>query len=224
MFAKNTKFIFLFLALLLVSLFIFYAYRTLYSEDAKNNQTQVFIPIQAEFENKIVYTTDSSYDTKKLKRDCQERQGVFNECGNICSGEQEVCASVCAYTCENINREKDSDKEVGIDNLIKVNNLKPEQSIQSPLTIEGEAKGTWFFEGEFPIVLTDWDGRIIAQTNAQAQGEWMTEDFVEFEATLDFTKPDTEISNRGNLILQKSNPSGLPEKDNAFELTVYFEE
>jgi len=100
----------------------------------------------------------------------------------------------------------------------------PEQGgITSPLTVRGKARGTWFFEASFPVTLTDWDGRIIAQVPAQAKGDWMTTDFVEFEATLTFTA-DTTVSSRGSLILQKDNPSGLPEYDDAREITVFFAE
>ncbi len=96
--------------------------------------------------------------------------------------------------------------------------------ISSPLTITGEARGFWFFEGDFPIILTDWDGRIIAEGYATAKGEWMTEDFVEFEGVIEFIKPEHigEFSERGSLILQKDNPSGLPENDDAREITIYF--
>lgn len=106
--------------------------------------------------------------------------------------------------------------------LIRINSPRPNQEIESPIIIEGEARGYWFFEGDFPVVLTDWDGLIIAQAIAQAKGEWMTEDFVEFEAHLEFEKP--EYSNKGTLILQKDNPSGLPENDDALEVPIIFKE
>lgn len=93
--------------------------------------------------------------------------------------------------------------------------------ISSPLTIRGQARGQWFFEGTFPVVLTNWDGLIIAEGFATAEGEWMTENFVPFEAQLIFTKP--EYGERGFLILKKDNPSGLPENDDALEITVFFE-
>ena len=102
-----------------------------------------------------------------------------------------------------------------------------QDDISSPLTITGEAKGTWYFEANFPVVLTNWDGEIIAEAVAQAQDDWMTEDFVPFEATLEFEDPyqegDPDFMRRGNLILQKANPSGLPENDDAYEIPVYFE-
>jgi hypothetical protein len=96
------------------------------------------------------------------------------------------------------------------------------ETITSPLTVRGRARGQWFFEGSFPIVLTNWDGLIIAEGIATAEGEWMTEEYVPFEATLTFTS-DTTVSNRGTLILQRENPSGLPENDDALEITVFFQ-
>lgn len=104
--------------------------------------------------------------------------------------------------------------------LIRVSNPKPNQEIENPLIIEGEAKGTWFFEGDFPVVLVDWDGLIIAQSYATAQSDWMTEDFVKFKAEIKFEKP--ELYNRGALILQKDNPSGLPENNDALEIPIFF--
>jgi len=110
------------------------------------------------------------------------------------------------------------------DDMVVLYEPLPEQGgITSPLVVRGKARGTWFFEASFPVTLTDWDGRIIAQVPAQAKGDWMTTDFVEFEATLTFTA-DTTVSSRGALILQKDNPSGLPEYDDAREITVFFRE
>ena len=109
--------------------------------------------------------------------------------------------------------------------LIRLDNPRPNQVLKSPLVIRGEARGTWFFEAVFPIVLTDWDGRIIAQSYATAKGDWMTEDFVQFEGILEFENPENigDFSRRGALILQKDNPSGLPEHDDALEISIRFE-
>jgi hypothetical protein len=104
--------------------------------------------------------------------------------------------------------------------LIYVDNIISGQKIQSPLKISGQARGVWFFEASFPIVLTNWDGVIIAEGIATANSEWMTEDFVSFTATLNFVKPS--LYNSGNLILQKDNPSGMPEFDDALEINVTF--
>jgi len=102
----------------------------------------------------------------------------------------------------------------------------PNGVVGSPLTIVGSARGNWFFEASFPVTLTNWDGLIIAEGVATADGEWMTTDFVPFRATLEFTSPYPEggqdFMKRGSLILKKDNPSGLPEHDNALEIPVRF--
>lgn len=114
-------------------------------------------------------------------------------------------------------------------NLIRVFTPRIDAVVRSPLTIKGEARGNWFFEATFPVVLTDWDGRIIIQHYAQAQGEWMTTDFVPFEAMLEFESSvfpgadENHFSRRGYLILKKDNPSGLPEYDDALEIPILFE-
>lgn len=107
-------------------------------------------------------------------------------------------------------------------NLIRINTPRPNQTISNPLTITGEARGNWFFEASFPVVLTDWDGRIIAQGIAQAKSDWMTTDFVPFEAMLTFTVDKNAYSNKGSLILRKDNPSGLPQNDDALEIPIVF--
>lgn len=104
--------------------------------------------------------------------------------------------------------------------LIRVSSPRANEAISSPLTVTGEARGTWFFEATFPIVVVDWDGRIIGEGYAQAQSDWMTEAFVPFSGTVIFSHPS--YGERGAVILQKSNPSGLPERDDAIEIPITF--
>src|SRR3989344_7661469 len=73
--------------------------------------------------------------------------------------------------------------------LIKSASPLPNQKITSPLLISGEARGYWFFEASFPAKLLDEDGSQLAVMPVQAQGEWMTENFVPFRAELAFPKP-----------------------------------
>jgi len=111
-----------------------------------------------------------------------------------------------------------------IADTIVVNTPTIDATISSPLTITGQARGPWYFEASFPIVLTDWDGKIIAEGHAEAQSDWMTTEFVPFKATLTFATPAAgdPAKNRGTLILKKDNPSGLPENDKALEIPVEF--
>lgn len=104
---------------------------------------------------------------------------------------------------------------------IRVSTPELNGTISSPLLVTGEARGPWFFEATFPLVLVDWDGRIIAEGYATAEDDWMTESFIPFSGTLEFETP--EFNERGTLILQKANASGLPEHDDAIEIPVQFE-
>ncbi|KKT21312.1 MAG: hypothetical protein UW04_C0006G0015 [Parcubacteria group bacterium GW2011_GWB1_43_8] len=104
--------------------------------------------------------------------------------------------------------------------IIRIHSPHPNQIISSPLIITGEARGYWFFEASFPLFLTDWNGLIIAQGIATAKSEWMTTEFVPFEASLTFTAGKNAYNNKGTLILRKDNPSGLPEHDDALEIPV----
>ncbi len=104
--------------------------------------------------------------------------------------------------------------------FIYVNSPAPGETLSSPLTIRGKARGTWFFEGDFPVVLKDMKGTIIARGIVTAQGEWMTKEFVPFEGTLEFEKPAHVDS--GTLIFRKDNPSDRPDLDDKMALSVFF--
>lgn len=98
--------------------------------------------------------------------------------------------------------------------MIRVSEPQPNGVVTSPLTVKGEARGTWFFEASFPVQLLDENGSLIVMLPAQAEGEWMTEAFVPFSVTLNF---ETDAPS-GTLVLMKDNPSGLPE--HAVEIRV----
>jgi len=113
--------------------------------------------------------------------------------------------------------------------LIKVFSPKPNELAQSPLLVTGEARGNWYFEASFPVKLFDANNNEITLTPGyiMATGDpaddgasWMTTDFVPFQATLTFSQPATST---GTLVLQKDNPSGLPENDDSIFIPVKFE-
>ncbi|MFH1867242.1 MAG: Gmad2 immunoglobulin-like domain-containing protein [Patescibacteria group bacterium] len=124
----------------------------------------------------------------------------------------------------NESEELENDEVENITKLIKVEFPQTNQVIASPLIVKGEARGYWFFEGDFPAYLLDGDDNElaigIAQANPPAGGDWMTEEFVPFEAILYFDAPPT---NTGTLVLQKDNPSGLPELARELRVPVVFE-
>jgi hypothetical protein len=86
--------------------------------------------------------------------------------------------------------------------------------------ISGKARGTWFFEGSFPIELQDENGKAITTVVATAESEWMTSDFVTFTATINYTFQATKT---GFILLMKDNPSGEPANDDEFKIPVSFE-
>ena len=105
--------------------------------------------------------------------------------------------------------------------LIKVDFPLPNQEISSPLSVTGQARGYWFFEASFPVRLLDGNGKEIALKPAEAQDDWMTEEFVPFKAVLEFKMPSSDF---GTLILEKDNPSGLPEKADELRVPVRFKQ
>jgi hypothetical protein len=102
--------------------------------------------------------------------------------------------------------------------LIRVDTPVPNTGVASPLKVEGEALGPWFFEGDFPLLLTDGQGMTLARGYATSQGSWMTSGFVPFAGTLEFPPPAS--TGRYILVLRKDNPTGLPEHDDAVTLPL----
>ena len=111
--------------------------------------------------------------------------------------------------------------EISPSGLIKVTSPRANQTVQSPLVVKGEARGFWFFEASFPVKLFDKDGDLLVMGIAQAKSDWMTEEFVPFEVTLNFVAP--LATGKGALVLIKDNPSGLPEHDESFSIPVVLE-
>lgn len=92
---------------------------------------------------------------------------------------------------------------------------KANEVVQSPLIVRGRAK-LWYFEGSFPIRLVDENDMNI-QSYVQAQDDWMTDEFVSFEGKIEFNVSATTTA---WLILEKDNPSGLPEFDEQSSVPV----
>lgn len=106
--------------------------------------------------------------------------------------------------------------------LIQVELPYPGAVVGKEFSVLGKARGTWFFEASFPVVLLDKDGRILAQGIAQANGDWMTTEFVPFKADLKVNDPN--YIGKGTLILKKDNPSGDSVRDASasFEINIEY--
>jgi hypothetical protein len=115
---------------------------------------------------------------------------------------------------------QDIGNELGKTQLITIDSPRPNATVSGPIAIKGKARGNWFFEASFPIELKDAKGNVLGQTHAQAQGDWMTENFVDYTATLTF--PPQPKGSKGTLYLKKDNPSGDPARDDALIVPVVF--
>lgn len=120
---------------------------------------------------------------------------------------------------KNTIQKETGNEELSQNALVQIITPQPNTIIESPLLIEGQARGNWYFEASFPIRLIDANGMELGVAVAQAQTDWMTENFVPFSATLSFSFPQTET---GTLVLQKDNPSGLPQYDKELRIPVLF--
>jgi hypothetical protein len=91
------------------------------------------------------------------------------------------------------------------------------QSVNAPIIVTGTVPGNWSFEASFPIILKTSQGTVLAQSPAQLLGDWMTDKQVPFTLKLTFT---TTYTGPASLILQKDNPSGLPQNDDSLTIPV----
>ncbi len=86
--------------------------------------------------------------------------------------------------------------------------------------VTGKAAG-WYFEGSFPVKVLDKNGKVLFEGPAQAQGDWMTAEFVPFKISVKV--PDTYIG-PATLVLQNDNPSDMRELDQSisFPFTIEY--
>lgn len=102
---------------------------------------------------------------------------------------------------------------------VSVTMPRPNDEISSPVEVSGTVKGTWFFEGSFPIRVYDESGAVIGTGLAGTKEDWMTEDAIPFFSQISFENPG---SGAGWIRLSKDNPSGLPEHDASEDILVRF--
>ncbi len=94
-------------------------------------------------------------------------------------------------------------------------------TVSSPVTIEGEARGNWYFEAEFTVDLVQ-DGETLTTAIVKAQDDWMTEEYVPFSATMEI--PEAATEGEAQLVFRNSNPSGKPELDKSYSVPVKVEQ
>ncbi len=103
--------------------------------------------------------------------------------------------------------------------MIRISEPLNNALIKSPVVVKGTARGNWYFEASFPIKVLDANGKVLGSAPAQAQGDWMTTNFVPFSLSLPFASSTTAT---GTIVLQKDNPSGLPQNDAEVRIPIRF--
>ena len=103
---------------------------------------------------------------------------------------------------------------------IVVDTPYPGAVVGKTFLVSGKAKG-WYFEASFPVKVLDKDGKLLWQGPATAQSDWMTSDFVDFK--VEVSVPVSYIG-PATLVLEKDNPSALPEHDASasFPITIEY--
>jgi hypothetical protein len=102
------------------------------------------------------------------------------------------------------------------EDIIQLDLVRPGVTVLPRFTVTGQARGSWYFEGSFPVEVLDADGNQLAIAPAQAEGNWQTEDFVRFSVVLNVG----EYSGPATLVLFKDNPSGLAENDASVSVPI----
>lgn len=116
---------------------------------------------------------------------------------------------------------EDVGNAIEVQDLIVSDFPRPGDIVSSPMVATGQARGNWFFEASFPISILDAEGEVIGTGYAEAQGEWMTTEFVPFQSiAIEFE--EQEQGAEGTVVLHKDNPSGLPEHDNELRIPIVF--
>ncbi len=117
----------------------------------------------------------------------------------------------------NVTGNNDESEETEQNPKIDLISPKPNEELGQSFSIFGQARGSWYFEASFPIVLLDEARNELLTTVATAQGEWMTENFVPYSATVDLK---TKYTGKAFLVLKKDNPSGDPSYDDQIEIPI----
>lgn len=131
-------------------------------------------------------------------------------------------ATYLNFTIANINLHPEpsllyEDNSNDLVDFIRLSTPAINAEVSSALHLEGEARGTWFFEASFPVVVYDKKGNTIGSGYAEATDNWMTEEFVPFKADLVLT---SVVAGPGTIELKKDNPSGNPELDKSLYVPI----
>lgn len=94
----------------------------------------------------------------------------------------------------------------------------PNELVQSPIIVRGDAKASWFDRGEFTVKLLDANQKVITAVGATALGSTNTTSYIPYIATVNFSTQ----AQRGYLVLQKDDPDGGPAEAASIIIPVRF--
>lgn len=136
------------------------------------------------------------------------RETYSNSCEATKAGATVVAQGACAQTPEE---------------MVKIISPLADQKISSPVMVKGMAFGGWFFEGSFPIQITDAAGTVLGEAPAVTTEDWakaaLAGEKIGFTAKITFKKTTAK---QGYIVLKQDNPSGLPENDHEVKIPVNF--
>lgn len=115
---------------------------------------------------------------------------------------------------------QDVGNELEYTDEIQIASPRPNEKVRTPLKIIGKARGSWFFEGILNAEIYDLTNKRLGQAILTARGEWMTEEFVEFQGEIDLARPENP---KGRLVIKNANPSGLEENQKELIIPIVFE-
>jgi len=151
----------------------------------------------------------------------RDEHGCIGSAGYTWCAAKEKCLRLWEENCEasaSSTIPVSNELQATFSDEIMILNPKQNQLVASPLKVEGQAKGTWFFEASLPVKLFDDNNNLIVAHYGTAEGDWMTEKPVKFNS--DFVFSTTATS--GYLVVSKDNPSGLPQNDASIKVPVRF--
>lgn len=110
---------------------------------------------------------------------------------------------------------------IQLDADISVSVTQPElgATITSPVTVTGQAPGTWFFEAVLQFEILSDDGGVVGEEIFVTDEMWMTEDLLDFSLEIEFDSPD---ANLGFIKVIKHDVSDIPRNKNFFYWPISF--
>ena len=96
----------------------------------------------------------------------------------------------------------------------------PGATVGHTFSVFGAARGRWFTNGSFPVVVLSPAGDVVGGSGAATNppgGDWMTDEFVNYKTTI--VLPDT-FKGPATLVLKKDNLSGLARNDGSISIQI----